>query len=1180
MKVQDIRSFFNKPGSSSREASSSRGASAAPAEVEVPSRLKKGSKKKSKEDDPLAVTIEHSDDSDREDPLPKKARKGNKDGNAGKSKSRKAVIEDDDEESDGEDPIPKAGRSKRKETEKKEKSAQEKKRKARVLSDSEDDDFKPGKNSKSTAVEKPAAKVAKVDKVVESKKKEELKSVVNPADFFGGGPVKRETKKDMKGDQKPSSSSSKPATPEKKKDAKSPPQKDKVSTPPSSSKSRHNGTKESSPHRPPTSMIEPKKLKMSIPTPEREEKRQSKSNRRDSSPPANKSELKSKKTPEKQAQPFKAPTPVTKEKSKSRTAAPAKRAVPEDDEDEEEDFNPKKKPAASRTASKEKPSGSKRNKTPSKDTDDEDKDTKSASTPKSRENYMKYLAKMSMKPKNLGSKEIPIGAPDCLKDKAFVISGVLDSLEREDCQNLIKKYGGRVTTAISGKTNYLIVGDEPGESKINKAKQLKIPVITEDELLEMIRKSNPNGNSQDSGLDYSEDMVVDSEQMKTESEYDPDISLFETPSKKKESTPKKTEASPRKQDTKGLVKQVSPKKVKEEIDNKVTKKEVETKSSVPTSSTSAPVAVPVIAPTASELMWVDKYKPKVLKGVVGQAAEKSNAKKLVVWLQNWFNYHGSSQDKAKASYPGFKDPEGKTFKAALLSGSPGIGKTTTAHLAVKEVGYDYFELNASDTRNKRGLHENVADALSCKSLVFGKDEELTRKHVLIMDEVDGMSGNEDRGGVQELIALIKSSRVPLICICNDRNHPKIRSLASYCYDLRFNKPSFEQLKAFVSKICFQEKMKIPQEKVHQLIISTDNDVRQILHQLELFKEGKSDQAYNPRKDLKFGPWDVIRKVLLKSEREKMSIHDKNGLFFQDYNIGPLFVQENYARWIPAAAKGNRHKHMDLLSKTAASIADADLVETVIRKSQNWGLLPVQAVFASYIPGEYMESNSMGAVEFPQWLGRNSNKNKRQRLLQNLHTHLHLQVSGSLEALNMDYLPYLRRAITKPLIAADHESAAEVMEQYTLLRDDVESINELSLWPGTRDPMEKVESRVKSAFTRLVNKEILPYSNAKPVKGKGRGGGGTQEENLEDLLEEGEGVPVEEEEEDESVEKDAMVKVRTRKAGTSKATSSSNAKGKKGKKANDDTDDEDEEDGKKYKATASKGKQASKSRKGK
>lgn len=64
------------------------------------------------------------------------------------------------------------------------------------------------------------------------------------------------------------------------------------------------------------------------------------------------------------------------------------------------------------------------------------------------------------------------------------------------------------------------------------------------------------------------------------------------------------------------------------------------------------------------------------------------------------------------------------------------------------------------------------------------------KHVLIMDEVDGMSGNEDRGGVQELISLIKSSKVPVICICNDRNHPKIRSLANYCFDLRYSTDLF------------------------------------------------------------------------------------------------------------------------------------------------------------------------------------------------------------------------------------------------------------------------------------------------------------------------------------------------------------------------------------------------------
>lgn len=59
-----------------------------------------------------------------------------------------------------------------------------------------------------------------------------------------------------------------------------------------------------------------------------------------------------------------------------------------------------------------------------------------------------------------------------------------------------------------------------------------------------------------------------------------------------------------------------------------------------------------------------------------------------------------------------------------------------------------------------------------------------RKQVVIMDEVDGMGGS-DRGGIQELILLIKKSRVPIIAICNDRQHQKIRySMILYVGDHR------------------------------------------------------------------------------------------------------------------------------------------------------------------------------------------------------------------------------------------------------------------------------------------------------------------------------------------------------------------------------------------------------------
>jgi len=86
------------------------------------------------------------------------------------------------------------------------------------------------------------------------------------------------------------------------------------------------------------------------------------------------------------------------------------------------------------------------------------------------------------------------------------------------------------------------------------------------------------------------------------------------------------------------------------------------------------------------------------------------------------------------------------------------------------------------------------------------------------------------------------------------------------------------------------------------MISTDQDIRQIVHQLQMYKDGNSQQILNPRKDLRFGPWDVCRKVFSKPEHQKMSIHDKTSLFSQDYSFGPLFVQENYLKQIPVAAK--------------------------------------------------------------------------------------------------------------------------------------------------------------------------------------------------------------------------------------------------------------------------------------
>ena len=87
------------------------------------------------------------------------------------------------------------------------------------------------------------------------------------------------------------------------------------------------------------------------------------------------------------------------------------------------------------------------------------------------------------------------------------------------------------------------------------------------------------------------------------------------------------------------------------------------------------------------LMWVDKYKPSTIKQIIGQQGANSNVNKLLHWLRNWDKNNrtaaGKVKPKPKFNPWGGGDPTGASFKAALLSGPPGVGKTTTATLVCK-----------------------------------------------------------------------------------------------------------------------------------------------------------------------------------------------------------------------------------------------------------------------------------------------------------------------------------------------------------------------------------------------------------------------------------------------------------------------------------------------------------------
>jgi replication factor C subunit 1 len=201
-------------------------------------------------------------------------------------------------------------------------------------------------------------------------------------------------------------------------------------------------------------------------------------------------------------------------------------------------------------------------------------------------------------------------------------------------------------------------------------------------------------------------------------------------------------------------------------------------------------------------------------------------------------------------------------------------------------------MNASDQRNKDIINARVGYLMHNTTI---STQGIEQKNLIIMDEVDGMAGNEDKGGISALIEIIKKTKVPIVLICNDIYNPKIKSLISHCYDLKFSRPDKRLIVKKLQEITNKEGYRVESIILDNLVESVGSDVRQCINVLEMqltnlnLTPKKANIISGKDSILMMNVFDACKKLLTKTELAKLKFTEKMDLFYLDFDLVPSLI---------------------------------------------------------------------------------------------------------------------------------------------------------------------------------------------------------------------------------------------------------------------------------------------------
>lgn len=300
------------------------------------------------------------------------------------------------------------------------------------------------------------------------------------------------------------------------------------------------------------------------------------------------------------------------------------------------------------------------------------------------------------------------------------------------------------------------------------------------------------------------------------------------------------------------------------------------------------------------LPWPEKHRPKSIDQIVGNSDQLRMIEK---WILSWKN-----------RIPG--------KRAVLLIGPPGTGKTASIGALANDLDMEIVEFNSSDKRNKGSIETLVWRAASQQTLDG-------RPRIILLDEVDGLSGTSDRGGIGAIIKVIKSSVHPILMTANDPDSPRLKDLYKICHVYNFEPIDSDGMSEVLTRIAKLNQAEVSQDIIDQIIENSAGDLRAAISDLEAYaKRGTTSQSIGSViRDVRQGTEETLRNLFMttnpKLARRVLSESEL------DHDSLILWLEENL------------HLHFstpDELERGLNGLSLADLALGRIMQNQNWKLL--------------------------------------------------------------------------------------------------------------------------------------------------------------------------------------------------------------------------------------------------